>query len=312
MYRILLVDDEQNVLNALRRELEDEYEIEAFSKPAEALLRCHETPFDLVVADYQMPEINGIDFLAQFGKLQPDATRIILSGHADTSVLINAINQTHIYRFIDKPWGQAELAGILAQALAYRKVLLENRRLTASSMAKENPVQKMQEPERRYQILVVDDEPNILNAVARDLTSRSTFQDLHMALLHEANPSLPNCHIDFRFDVYTTTSPLEALEYSKRVACDVVVVDYSMPQMNGFEFLEAFRQQQPDASRIMLSGHTDKQTLTEAINHQEVFSFISKPWREYELKCAVTQAIIYKNLLLENQLLAKEPVVLEK
>ena len=306
MYRILLVDDEQNVLNALRRELEDDYEIETFSNPAEALQRCHETRFDLVVADYQMPEMNGIQFLSQFGRLQPDATRLILSGQADTSVLVKAINESHIYRFIDKPWGQAELAVTLAQALAYRKVLLENRRLTESSLAQRNLAHKVQEPDKRYQILVVDDEPNILSAVTRDLTSRSTFQDLHMVLLQETNPEFPKSHLDFRFDVYTTSSPLQALDYSKRVACDVVIVDYMMPEMNGFEFLEAFREQQPDAARIMLSGHTDRQTLTEAINRLEIFSLISKPWREYELKSAVTQAIIIRNLLLENRLLAKE------
>jgi two-component system, probable response regulator PhcQ len=308
MYRILLVDDEQNVLNALRRELEEEYEIETFSNPAEALKRCNESRFDLVVADYQMPEMNGIQFLKQFSKLQPDAARLILSGQADTSVLVNAINETHIYRFIDKPWGQTELAGTIAQALAYRKVLLENRRLSESSLTKQHPAHKVQEPDRRYQILVVDDEPNILNAVARDLTSRSTFQDLHMALLREADPEFPGNHMDFRFEVYTTTSPLQALDYATRVVCDVVIADYLMPEMNGLDFLGAFREKQPDAARILISGHTNKHTLTEAINHLEIFSFISKPWREYELKSAVTQGIIFKNLLLENRLLAREIV----
>ena len=84
MYRILLVDDEQNVLNALKRELKEVYEIETFTNPAEALRRCGEVNFDLVISDYQMPEMNGIEFLKQFGKLQPDASRLILSGQADS------------------------------------------------------------------------------------------------------------------------------------------------------------------------------------------------------------------------------------
>ena len=306
MYRILLVDDEQNVLNALRRELQGEYEIEAYTNPAEALQRCHAARFDLVVADYQMPDMDGIQFLKQFGKLQPEAMRLILSGQADAGVLANAINETHIYRFINKPWDQAELAGTLTQALTYRKALLENRRLTEVYRAKRDAQHRVPEPERRYQILVVDDEPNVLNAVVRDLTSRSTFQDLHMVLLHEADPEFPLSHSDFRFDVYTTSSPVQALEYAKQVACDVVIVDYQMPEMSGIQFLEALREKQPDAARIMLSGHTDKQALIEAINHLEIFSFISKPWREYELKSAVTQAITYKNLLLDNLLLARE------
>lgn len=310
MYRILLVDDEQNVLNALKRELQHEYEIEAFSDPAEALQRCHETRFDLVIADYQMPDMNGIQFLKQFSKLQPDATRLILSGQADTNVLANAINETHVYRFINKPWDQVELAATLIQALTFRRILMENHRLSQAFREKMKLEQQLQQTERRYQILVVDDEQNVLNAVTRDLTSRSAFQDLHMVLRHEADPEFPLHHTDFRFDVYTTTSPAQALQYAKQVACDVVIVDYLMPEMNGIQFLEAFRENQQDAVRIMLSGHTDKHILTEAINRLEIFSFITKPWREYELKSAVTQAIILKNLQLENRQLAKESAYL--
>ena len=310
MYRILLVDDEQNVLNALKRELQHEYEIEAFSDPAEALQRCHETRFDLVIADYQMPDMNGIQFLKQFSKLQPDATRLILSGQADTNVLANAINETHVYRFINKPWDHVELAATLLQALTFRKTLMENHRLSQALREKMKLEHHPQQPDRRYQILVVDDEQNVLNAVTRDLTSRSAFQDLHMVLRHEADPEFPLQHTDFRFDVYTTTSPAQALQYAKQVACDVVIVDYLMPEMNGIQFLEAFMENQQDAVRIMLSGHTDKHILTEAINRLEIFSFITKPWREYELKSAVTQAIILKNLQLENRQLAKESACL--
>lgn len=312
MYRILLLDDEQNVLNALRRELEDEYEIETFNNPNAAIQRSIEAQFDLVMVDYQMPEMNGIQFLKQFARLQPDATRIILSGQADRDVLVKAINETHIYRFIDKPWNQLALAVTLAQALSYRKLLLENRRISHISPAKTTLLHKSKEPDRHYKILVVDDEANVLSTITRDLTSRSTFQDLHMVMLHEANPDLPKSNVEFRFEVYTSTSPKEALDYTKRITFDAVIVDYMMPEMNGFEFLEAFREKQPDAARIMISGHADKQKLTEAINQLEIYCFISKPWREYDLRCAVTQSIILKNLLLENRLLARESVALTK
>ncbi len=306
MHRILFVDDEKNVLNALRRELKDEYEVETFSNPVAALQRSHEIQFDLVVADYQMPEMNGIQFLKQFGKVQPDATRLILSGHADTSVLTQAINETHIYRIIDKPWSKTELEKTLIQALDYRQAIMEARRLTETSLAKSKLQHILHEPEKRYQILVVDDEPNILSAATRDLTSRSTYQDLHMLRSQEVGQLSPMTQMDFRFEVYTTTSPLQALDYAKQVACDVVIVDYQMPQMNGFEFLELFKAIQPETARIILSGHTDKKTLTEAINNIEVFSFISKPWREYELKSAVSQAIISKDHPLKDRLQARE------
>ena len=305
MYQILLVDDEQNVLNALQRELKDEYGVEAFSSPAAALQRCREARFDLVIADYQMPGMNGIQFLKQFGKIQPDAARLILSGQADTNALISAINETHIYRFIGKPWDKVELAGTIAQALAYRKVMLENRRLTEACRAQRNWERKFYGPDKLYQVLVVGDEPNVLNVAARDLTSRSTFQDFRMVMMNEADPESPLDHSDFRFNVYTTTSPLQALERAKQVSSDVVIADYLMKEMDGLRFLEAFREIQPAAARILLSGHADMKILTDAINRLEIYSFIGKPWRDYELKSAVTQAIACRNLLQDNQRLAQ-------
>jgi len=104
MKKILLVDDEQNVLNALQRELKDLYEIKVFDNPVAALECCRKTQFDLVIADYKMPEMNGIEFLKQFGQIQPDASRVVLSGEADLDTLIRMINETHIYRFLAKPW----------------------------------------------------------------------------------------------------------------------------------------------------------------------------------------------------------------
>ena len=79
MHKVLLVDDEQNVLNALRRELNGFFEIKTFDKPAEALEFCRKISFDLVVADYLMPDMNGLEFLKQFKLLQPDASLLLFT-----------------------------------------------------------------------------------------------------------------------------------------------------------------------------------------------------------------------------------------
>lgn len=304
MYRILLVDDEQNVLNALRRELQGEYLVESFAVPEEALERCRNTQFDLVIADYQMPGMSGIQFLKHFGQLQPDAARLVLSGEADFGAVAGAINETHIYRFIGKPWDSAELVATLAQALAHRATLLENRRL-AELCRKERHWQRANDPDKLYQVLVVDDEPNVLSAVTRDLTVRERFDDLHAALLHEANPEFPVERHDFRFNVHTATSPVQALERAGQISYDVVISDYLMPEMDGLHFLEAVRQIQPDAVRILFSGYADKDVLVKAINASEIYGYIGKPWREHELRNAVSQAVLFRNLLRENRHLAE-------
>jgi len=300
MYRILIVDDEPNVLNALRRELQETYQVETFSSPAEALERCKNTAFDLAIVDYKMPGMDGIQFLRQFDKLQPDAARLVLSGEADFDAIVGSINETHIYRFIAKPWDKTELVVILAQALAHNITLLENRRL-AEICRRQIGWQRAHDPNKLYQVLVVDDEPNVLSAVVRDLTARDRFEDLHMVLLHESDQAFKVGNFDFRFKVYTDTSPLRALERARQLSFDVVIADYLMPGMDGLHFLEELRQIQPDAARILLSGQADREALVNAINRSEIYSYISKPWREYVLKSTVSQAVVYHDLQRENR-----------
>lgn len=138
MQRILLVDDEPNILHALRRALgttvsdgRDTFEIsvEIFDQPEAALWRARDTKFDLVMSDFRMPAMDGVSFLKSFRTLQPDAARLLLSGFADQEGLIGAINDAQIYRFINKPWQQYELSATIAQALAFHSLLQENQRM---------------------------------------------------------------------------------------------------------------------------------------------------------------------------------------
>lgn len=137
MPRLMLVDDEVNVLNSLRRALNAMPEdaiggpvcLETFSSPQQALARASEMHFDLVISDYHMPEMDGVSFLEKLRALQPDAARLILSGYADLKALIAAINRAEIYRFVGKPWNDHDLALTIRQALEHRQLVTENARL---------------------------------------------------------------------------------------------------------------------------------------------------------------------------------------
>ncbi len=311
MYKILLVDDEQNVLNALRRELQGAYTIEAISNPLDALERSRDTPFDLVIADYKMPEMNGIEFLKKFGQLQPDTARLMLSGQADFNALIGSINEIHIYRFMEKPWDKTELATTLAEALSQREQILKNRRLAEQFRSQRN-WQTANDPHKIYQVLIVDDEQNILSAIARDINARGSFSDMQVVMQHHSNPSAPVLNSDLHYNVHTTSSPLDALERARKINYDVVISDYLMPEMNGLQFFNSLQNIQPDAVRILLSGQADKEALVTAINHSQIFSYISKPWHEYSLKNTLAQAIVYHNLLRENRRLTEHDATDEK
>jgi two-component system probable response regulator PhcQ len=138
MYRIMLVDDEINILSALKRSLQripfDELdgerpEVETFVSARQALARIQRAPVDLVISDFRMPEMGGIEFLSDAVKLQPDMARLVLSGNADIDAVVDAINKVQIYRFIAKPWHDFELKTAVVQALAARSLVMENRRL---------------------------------------------------------------------------------------------------------------------------------------------------------------------------------------
>lgn len=137
MIRVILVDDEPNILSSLRRALHamppeafgEPLSLETFTNPLVALERARTQPFDLVISDYRMPELDGVSFLVQLRELQPDIARLILSGYADLGALIEAINRAQIYRFLPKPWDESELRLAIQQALAHRALLIENARL---------------------------------------------------------------------------------------------------------------------------------------------------------------------------------------
>ena len=310
MSRILLVDDETNILAALKREIAgwaggERHDVEAYASPQEALECAKVMSFDLVIADYKMAEMDGVGFLKAFRETQPEAMCLLLSGHADRDVLVDAINQTHIYRFIGKPWDSVELAGAVAQALAFQRVARENHRLAQACRAKFGDAVEETKGEEHFQLLVVDDDEAVLSAIWRELSHRNHLDDLYAVMRHEANPEFPLDGHEFRFTVDVSANAVEALEKVQTVAYDLVIADYRMPGMDGIRFLEVFRKLRPDAARILLSGYADLQVLIEAVNRAEIFSFVPKPWNEYELKSAVTQAIAYRKLLLENRRLSE-------
>ena len=131
MYRIMIVDDEPNILSSLMRALrpEKDWEVETDEVVDEALKRIQTANFELVISDYRMPEMSGVEFLSEVRKIQPEAMRLILSGFTDLDALLGAINEAEIYRFICKPWDDFDLISTLKNALAHRGVLVENRRL---------------------------------------------------------------------------------------------------------------------------------------------------------------------------------------
>jgi response regulator RpfG family c-di-GMP phosphodiesterase len=108
---VVIVDDEEMVITSIRAflRLETDYHIHGFTNPEEAVKFLEHQPVEVIVTDYLMPRMNGIQVLAKAKDLQPEATRILLTGHADKQSAIQAINEVALFQYLEKPWENAAL-----------------------------------------------------------------------------------------------------------------------------------------------------------------------------------------------------------
>ena len=109
--KIVVVDDEKIVTSAFKTLLKVEGFSDAvfFNNPKEALEFLKENTPDLIISDFLMPEMNGLEFLTEAKKLYPEVSKILLTGYADKENAIKAINDVGLYRYIEKPWDNDDL-----------------------------------------------------------------------------------------------------------------------------------------------------------------------------------------------------------
>jgi diguanylate cyclase (GGDEF)-like protein/PAS domain S-box-containing protein len=140
-------------------------------------------------------------------------------------------------------------------AAAFEELLVARKRLQIGDTLQEN----------RPTLLLVDDEPNILKALTR-------------LLRREA------------FNILTATSPAEAFEHLAKQPVQVILSDQRMPDMSGTEFFSRVRQLYPDTIRIVLTGYTDLESVTGAINRGAIYKFLTKPWNDDVLREQIREA----------------------
>lgn len=116
---ILICDDDELIIASLRGLflLETDYELVVFTNPAEAANELERRPVDLVISDFLMPEMNGVELLRKVRQTQPEAIRILLTGFADKENAIRAINEVGLYHYLEKPWDNENLLLLVRNAL---------------------------------------------------------------------------------------------------------------------------------------------------------------------------------------------------
>lgn len=135
---ILIVDDEEMVLMALRSflELETAYRVVTSLSPVDALDTVRDERVDVIVADFMMPVMDGIEFLRQAREIRPHATRILLTGYADMRNAIRAINEAGLYHYLEKPWDNDRLKLVVRNGVERSSLVNElDSRITALESA---------------------------------------------------------------------------------------------------------------------------------------------------------------------------------
>lgn len=128
---LLLVDDEENIVAALKRLLRrDGYQIFTANGGQEALELLKQHAVDVIVSDQRMPGMAGTEFLQTAKDLYPDTVRIMLSGYTELQSVTGAVNEGAIYKFLTKPWDDGQLRSHIAEAFRRKELFDENRRLT--------------------------------------------------------------------------------------------------------------------------------------------------------------------------------------
>jgi DNA-binding NtrC family response regulator len=119
VHSVLIVDDETEIVESLRRALRSEpYRVIGTTSAREALEMALAGGVDLVIADIDMPELTGLDLVARIRGERPDVVRILLTGDASLESALEAINRGEVHRYMTKPWKNEELRRIVAEALA--------------------------------------------------------------------------------------------------------------------------------------------------------------------------------------------------
>ena len=126
MINVLYLDDESHNLTAFRAAFRRDFHVHVTTEPTEAVRILREQPIEVIISDQKMPSLSGVEFFELIMPDNPDPIRMLLTGHADIDAVIDAINKGQIYKYISKPWNEAELKSLVEEAAALyhqRKVM---------------------------------------------------------------------------------------------------------------------------------------------------------------------------------------------
>ncbi|MGA9334274.1 MAG: response regulator [Rudaea sp.] len=255
--RILLVDDEARILRALKALLRD-YETFQTTDPMQAVALAKQHDVDVVICDQRMPDKTGIEVLGEIRETHPRALRILLTGYSDLKAVLGSVNESEVFRFVNKPWNNSELKALITQA---------------GTIAREAPViARDQLPQSEHDrartqvgVLVIEDD----TAVQQRL--REILQ--------------PYYKVNF------ANTAERALQIMEQHETGVVISETESGRTDLTAMIKALKQHHPHIATVVITERANAQTAIELINEGQVYRMLIKPVRMGTCRLSVDSAI---------------------
>jgi serine/threonine-protein kinase len=251
--RVLFVDDDERVLNALRALFREPFDvITAESGPA-ALELLKANPVQIVVSDQRMPGMTGVELLREVKKAMPRTVRILLTGYSDLAAMVGSINEGEVFRFVKKPWDNEEILEVMMEAMAV--------------VTKLGPPPTAKAPPARAagSILVIDTDPALAQGLRRLLAGEG--------VVHEAS------------------TPADAAKILQSHDVAAVVADLRAGAGGLVSLFKLLKAKRPDTLSILLAGEPDSEVVAELINQAHIHRFLAKPLDGRQLHAQVSEAL---------------------
>lgn len=238
--KLLFVDDEERILNALRSVFRNQYNVFTASSGPEAMEFLKRFRPHVVISDQRMPEMTGVEFLRQVKDVAPQTVRILLTGYSDLASIVGSINDGEVFRFISKPWDNAEIQKTIGEAAA---IALELADMAAAPVIMPDKL--------GCGILVLNSDQGVFRAV-NELMS-GVCPVLHAPDMERAL----------------------AILAEKEIA--VIIADIRSGDHQSVATFKLLKQDHPEILAILTTEASDSELVIELINQAQVFRFLNKP-----------------------------------
>ena len=238
--KLLFVDDEERILNALRSVFRGQYNVFTASSGPEAMEFMKRFNPHVVISDQRMPEMTGVEFLRQVKDVAPHTVRILLTGYSDLASIVGSINDGEVFRFVSKPWDNAEIQKTISEAAA---IALELADMATSPVIL---------PEKLdCGVLVIESGQSVFRATSE--------------LIGSVCPVLHAPDID------------RALTLLQEREIAVIVADIGRGDEKSLSTFKLLKQDHPEILAIVMTEASDSELVIDLINQAQVFRFLTKP-----------------------------------